>query len=156
LSKLAQEIKILIIPPIAQSMPAKQTMQPKLAGWRVLVVDDVEDNLALVEIVFNFYGAEVRTARNGKEGLAQVDDFKPSLILLDLSMPEMDGWTMRKQLLQNLETAAIPVIALTAHAMNGDKERVMEAGFTGYISKPFSINNLFDEIREIIRGTLYK
>ena len=123
-----------------------------LSDWRVLIVDDVDDNLSVVEAVMGFHGAEAQSAKNGHEALKVMETFKPNLILLDLSMPEMDGWELHQELRNNPDTARIPIIALTAHAMEGDKERVMEAGFTGYISKPFSVATLMTDIKQILRS----
>ena len=78
--------------------------------------------------------------------------FTPTVILLDLSMPEMDGWEMHRRLKANPETAHIPVIALTAHAMADDKERVMQAGFTGYIPKPYTIKTLVNDMQTILEN----
>ena len=123
-----------------------------LSEWKVLIVDDQKDNLSVAEMVFQFHKAEVRIAHNGLEGLKVLEDYQPSLILLDLSMPEMNGWDMFKALRQNKATAHIPVIALTAHAMSGDEERVMQAGFDGYIAKPFSVATIVFQIQSILKS----
>jgi two-component system, cell cycle response regulator DivK len=132
-------------PKIAKSSPTD------VSDWRVLIVDDVFDNISIAEAVLLFNHAKVKHAINGREGLDMIEDYKPNLILLDLSMPEMNGWEMHKALQQSTDTASIPVIALTAHAMQGDKEKVMEAGFDGYIAKPFSVTTLVDEIKDILK-----
>ncbi len=121
--------------------------------WCVLIVDDEPDNVGVAQKVLSYNGAAVRVARNGIEGLAALDDFKPTFILLDLSMPEMDGWEMIRKVKAKQELAQIPVIALTAHAMSGDKERVLEAGFNGYIAKPFRINTFLEEIQSVLRSS---
>lgn len=118
--------------------------------WKVLIVDDEPDNLGVAQKVLKYGGANVHIARNGLEGLSVLQEFKPTFILLDLSMPEMDGWEMFRQVRTNANLSDVPVIALTAHAMAGDKERVMEAGFDGYIAKPFRINSLLEDIREAL------
>lgn len=118
--------------------------------WIVLIVDDKHDNVEVAAKVLSFNGAEVYTAMNGEEGLNVLQTIRPTFILLDLSMPIMTGWEMLKRVRENPETAYIPVIALTAHAMDGDAERVREAGFDGYIAKPFSIVTFLAEIRDVI------
>lgn len=123
-----------------------------ISDWRVLIVDDILDNIAIAKIVLAAKGAEVETAEDGREALETVETFKPNLILSDLSMPEMSGWEMLKHLRQSEETASIPVIALTAHALLGDEGRAMEAGFDGYITKPFSVATLVDDIQAILDG----
>jgi CheY-like chemotaxis protein len=122
-----------------------------VAGWTVLIVDDEPDNLAVAQKVLTFGGAEVHTARNGVEGLQALGLLRPSFILLDLSMPEMDGWEMLSRLRANPDTQHIPVVALTAHAMAGDRDRVMEAGFDGYIAKPFRLSTFMSEILRCFR-----
>jgi CheY-like chemotaxis protein len=117
------------------------------SAWSVLVVDDEPDNLELVGETLEYYGAEVKTAENGKVALEYLEAFKANLILADLSMPVMNGWDLRVRLKGNEKYVHIPVIALTAHAIAGDKERILEAGFDGYLMKPININTLCDDIR---------
>src|SRR5689334_17462136 len=107
--------------------------------WSVLVVDDEPDNIGVVEKLLTFYGATVQTAYHGEEGLKLLKDMTPTFILLDLSMPTMDGWEMLAAVKADPTKANIPVIALTAHAMPEDVERVKAAGFDGYIPKPLRI-----------------
>lgn len=129
-----------------------KTDDPGVAKWRVLVVDDEPDSLELVRLVLNLYGATVFVAENGVEGFKAFQKEKPTIILTDLSMPERDGW----QLLTEIRTASngthIPVIALTAHAMTGDKEKVMEAGFDGYLSKPLHMVSFLDDLKACLKG----
>jgi CheY-like chemotaxis protein len=119
--------------------------------WTVLIVDDEFDNLSVAKKVLSYGGAMVHIAENGMDGLAVLENVDPTFILLDLSMPEMDGWEMFKQARSMKRLQNVPIIALTAHAMAGDKEKVISAGFNGYIAKPFRINSLLDEIRKCLR-----
>lgn len=121
-----------------------------MKDWIVLIVDDELDNLNVARKVLSFNDAQVFDARNGREGLAALADISPTFILLDLSMPEMDGWEMFRILREQPETRGIPVIALTAHAMAGDREKVLEAGFNGYIAKPFRIDSFLEEIHRCL------
>jgi CheY-like chemotaxis protein len=124
----------------------------ELQGWKILVVDDQVDNLTVAYAALSFCGATVLTAENGMLGMQIVQQHSDiKLIILDLSMPEMNGWTMFEMLRQNAATTHIPVIALTAHAMEGDQARVMQAGFNGYIAKPFSVANLAANILAIVK-----
>jgi two-component system, cell cycle response regulator DivK len=109
-----------------------------LQGWDVVVVDDEADSLEVATRILRFYGATVHTEMNGKEGLALIQKVKPRFILSDLSMPEMDGWGMLYELKHNIYTASIPIFALTAHAMVGDRERAIMAGFHNYMTKPLT------------------
>jgi CheY-like chemotaxis protein len=120
--------------------------------WRILIVDDEPDNLEVVAESLQFFGASVKIARNGAEGLKVLEEFPATFILLDLSMPVMDGWEMRSRVKSNPKTDTIPVIALSAHAMAGDKERAMDAGFDGYLTKPVNVPTLLSDLREIFQS----
>ncbi len=121
-----------------------------VGSWIILIVDDEPDNVTIAEKIFTHYGASVYKAVNGIEGLHVLESVMPSFILLDLSMPKMDGWEMHKKIRENPRTQVIPVIALTAHAMDGDKERVLLAGFDGYIAKPFRYAHFLTEIKRCL------
>jgi CheY-like chemotaxis protein len=121
------------------------------ASWKVLVVDDEQDNLEMIAETMSFYGATTKAAKSGAEGLEILESFRPNLILLDLSMPKMDGWQMRMRIKENPANANVPIVALTAHAMSGDKERVLAAGFDGYIAKPINIASLIDDLRNTLQ-----
>lgn len=121
-----------------------------MANWTTLIVDDEPDNLKVAEKVLSFNGATVVTAVNGLEGLAALKEQDYTFILLDLSMPQMDGWEMFKALRKDEDFAHLPVIALTAHAMEGDREKALKLGFDGYITKPFRIDTLIKDIKAIL------
>jgi CheY-like chemotaxis protein len=116
-------------------------------NWIVLAVDNEQDNLDVVEKVLSYEGAKVYTAMNGIEGLAMLEIVTPTFVLLDLSMPVMDGWEMLEKLRANQVIKHLPVIALTAHAMDGDRDRALESGFDGYVTKPFRIGTLLAAIQ---------
>lgn len=118
-----------------------------VSTWTVLVVEDERDNAEVIAGMMQFYGASVTRAEHGEIGLAALQSFTPTLILLDLSMPTMDGWDMLKLLRADPERQHIPVVALSAHAMDGDKERVLAAGFDGYVSKPVNVRTLISDLR---------
>ncbi len=120
----------------------------EMATWDVLIVDDEPDNVGVAEKVLVFNGAKVRTACDGIEGLIRLEERRPTFVLLDLSMPHMDGWEMLRRLRSNPETSDLIVIAVTAHAMIGDAERAMEAGFDGYITKPFRLADFLPQIKD--------
>jgi CheY-like chemotaxis protein len=117
-----------------------------ISSWSVLIVDDEPDNLEIVAETLGFFGLTVKTARNGLEGLTMLREFSPQLILLDLSMPKMDGWEMRTRVKTDLATQHIPVVALSAHAMAGDRTRALEAGFDGYLTKPINVATILTDI----------
>ena len=115
--------------------------------WIVLLVDDEPDNLEVVAETLEFRGAYVKTAGNGIEALDILKNFTPNIIIADLSMPQMDGWVLRTRLKADPVLQDIPILALSAHAMAGDKERALSAGFDGYLTKPIDIHTLTNDIR---------
>jgi CheY-like chemotaxis protein len=117
-----------------------------LEGWDVVVIDDEPDSLEVARYILDFYGANVYTATNGKEGLELVERVKPRFVISDLSMPEMDGWGFLRNLQEVAQHRDLPVIALTAHAMRGDRERAIAAGFHNYLTKPLTANTFIDEL----------
>ncbi|NDJ35186.1 MAG: response regulator [Chloroflexi bacterium] len=123
----------------------------QIASWQILIVDDEPDNLHVPMQLFQTYGATVLIAEDGERGLQALDRLSsPTFVLLDLSMPVMDGWEMLKRLRADDRYRDLPVIALTAHAMVGDAEKALQAGFDGYVTKPFILQNLIDDIKAIL------
>src|SRR5437868_3350390 len=113
----------------------------------ILVVDDEPDNLEVFKAALEMlHDATVYVAASGDEAVSLLATKHPTIIVTDLSMPRMDGYALLHLLRKNPETAKLPIIAITAHAMLGDRERIMDAGFDGYISKPFDIRTLGDDL----------
>lgn len=102
----------------------------------ILLIEDNEDNAQLVRFLLESSGYRVFTASDGVTGLDKAFKIVPDLILLDLSIPEMDGWEVAQKLKQDKKTKTIPLVALTALTSIEDKRRAMEAGCQGYITKP--------------------
>ncbi|MEL6404746.1 MAG: response regulator [Chloroflexota bacterium] len=130
----------------------RRTIRVDIEEWRVLIVDDQFDNVMVAREALEFHGAKVKTAENGKHGLQVLETFDPTLILLDLSMPTMNGWEMHEKLRADDRFDDTPIIALTAHVMQGDRTKVMKAGFDGYIPKPFSVATFVQRIQSILSG----
>jgi len=122
-----------------------------VSTWIILLVDDEIDNLEVVAETLQFFGAKVKTADNGQAALELLKTFAPTLIITDLSMPGMDGWQMRVKIKGLPEWKAIPIIALSAHAMAGDKERALSAGFDGYLTKPIDVHTLITDVRAALK-----
>ncbi|MGH7510982.1 MAG: response regulator [Gemmatimonadales bacterium] len=116
----------------------------------ILVVEDNNLNLELVRDVLITAGMKVVEARSALEGLSAAAQLKPSLILLDIRLPGMDGYAVLERLKADPATAAIPVVALTAQAMVGDREQALAAGFAEYIPKPIDTRTLAESIRALL------
>jgi CheY-like chemotaxis protein len=116
---------------------------------KILVVEDVDFNRdLLVQLLEDDY--EVIEAVNGQEGVELAERERPDLILMDLSLPVMDGWEATRQLKANDNLRSIPVIALTAHAMKGDEERALAAGCDDYLVKPLDEDELIAKIQKYL------
>lgn len=125
-------------------------MPHALAGWDILVVDDEPDSLFVAQYILSYYGATVHTAVNGQEGYHAARKILPKFIIADLSMPEVDGWTMLNMLKADATTRSIPIIALTAHAMVGDRERAIAAGFDNYLTKPLTVETFLQDLMHLL------
>jgi two-component system cell cycle response regulator DivK len=116
----------------------------------ILIIEDNERNLKLVRDVLQFNGFRTAEARTAEDGLALASTSPPDLVLLDLQLPGIDGMEAFRQLRGSPPTAAIPVVAVTALAMKDDRERVLRAGFDGYLEKPISVRALPDQVRAFL------
>ena len=114
----------------------------------ILLVDDDIHTQKIFETVLRHSGFRVRMAANGEEALREARAELPALILMDLSIPVIDGWECTRQLKADPRTAGIQIVALTAHAMSGDEDRALEAGCDGYLSKPISPRKLVAEVKQ--------
>jgi two-component system, cell cycle response regulator DivK len=119
---------------------------------KILIVEDNEDNRELAVKVLRNKGFETVTAVDGEEAIEKAVSEKPDLILLDISLPKLDGYEVAKRLKSMEDFKEIPIVAFTAHAMKGDREKVIVAGFEGYISKPINIREFPDQVKLYIRG----
>ncbi len=111
-----------------------------MSKGRILIVEDDMDNYELVRFVLERAGYDVFLAVNGRDGAAAARLQKPDLILMDLGMPEMDGWHAAEKLKADESTKSIPLYALSAHTLPGERKRAMEAGCDGYVSKPIHMD----------------
>jgi CheY-like chemotaxis protein len=117
----------------------------------ILVVEDNERNLKLLRDVLEYAGYDVRVARTAEDGITLAVKEPPDLVLMDLQLPGMDGMEALRRLREDPRTAGIPVVAVTAQAMKQDRERVLEAGFDGYVEKPISVRAFPDQVRSFLR-----
>lgn len=118
---------------------------------RILLVEDNEMNRDMLSRRLIRKKYEVLVAVDGGEGVAMARSEAPDLILMDMSLPVIDGWEATRQLKANPETKAIPIIALTAHAMSGDREKAMEAGCDDYDTKPVELPGLLTKIEALLQ-----
>jgi two-component system cell cycle response regulator DivK len=116
----------------------------------LLIVEDNEMNRDMLSRRLKRRGFELLIAVDGQQGLDMATEHQPDLILMDMSLPVLDGWEATRRLKAQDSTRHIPVIALTAHAMAGDRESAMEAGCDEYDTKPVELNRLLDKIKALL------
>lgn len=119
---------------------------------KILIVEDNQDSRELVVKILKNNGYEMIEAADGEEALEKATNYKPHLILMDISIPKIDGYEVTKILKDQDEFKHIPIVALTAHAMKGDRENFISFGFEGYISKPINIHDLPIQVRSYLKG----
>jgi CheY-like chemotaxis protein len=122
------------------------------AGLTILLVEDNEDNRIIYSTVLRHTGYDVVEALDGVQAIALARSVRPDLILMDISIPEIDGWEATRILRQDAGTRDIPIVALTAHALADDRERATLVGFTSYLAKPIEPRAVVAEVRRWIGG----
>jgi CheY-like chemotaxis protein len=113
---------------------------------RILLVEDNDDNLSVYRAILEHTGYEVIEARDGEAGVAQAKDGQPDLILMDISLPRLDGYEATRILKRDPRTRHIPIIALTAHALEEDRERARDVGCDGFLAKPIEPSRVVREV----------
>lgn len=116
----------------------------------VLLVEDNEDNLVVYRTILDHVGYNVLEARDGEEGVSRARQEHPDLILMDISIPKIDGWEATRRLKADQATRDIPIIALTAHALEEDRERAIAAGCDGYLAKPVEPRRVVEEVQRFV------
>ena len=119
-----------------------------MTGAQVLVVEDNEKNMKLFRDVLQASGYDLLEATTGERAMELAAEHQPNLVLMDIQLPDLDGVEALGRLRADARTASIPVVALTAQAMHGDRERFLDAGFTAYISKPVNVLEFVKTVRE--------
>jgi two-component system cell cycle response regulator DivK len=117
---------------------------------RILIVEDNEMNLDMLSRRLKRKGYEIRSARDGEAGVELCRQDMPDLVLMDMSLPVMDGWTATRTLKEDPKTAGIPVVALTAHAMQADRDKAMDAGCDAFATKPIDLAELVSAIERLL------
>ena len=123
-----------------------------MAGERILVVEDNEKNMKLFRDVLTATGYQTLEATTGASAVALATEHAPDLVLMDIQLPDIDGIEALARLRADQRTASIPIVALTAQAMHGDRERFLAAGFDGYVSKPVDIVELVGAVKRHCDG----
>ncbi len=116
----------------------------------VLLVEDNEDNLVVYRTILEHVGYRVVEARDGEEGVARARQERPDLILMDISIPKIDGWEATQRLKAGADTDSIPIIALTAHALEEDRQKALQAGCDGYLAKPVEPRRVVQEVERFV------
>ena len=125
----------------------------RMSAGRILIVEDNMDTYELVRFILEKNGFETFLAMNGRDGVNAATKQRPDLIIMDLSMPEMDGWTAMRLIKSDPAISSIPMIALTAHALPSDRKRAFDAGCDEYITKPMDLMDLLDTVKSWIHKT---
>ncbi len=118
----------------------------------MLLVEDNEDNRTIYSTMLRHLGYQVIEAVDGVQAVALARSEHPDIILMDISIPGIDGWEATRILREDASTQAIPIIALTAHALSDDRERAAKVGFSSYLAKPIEPNAVVAEVRRLIGG----
>ena len=116
----------------------------------ILVVEDQEDNRRIMRDLFTSAGYNVIEAVTGKEGVTAAETHCPDLILMDIQLPDLDGYEASRRIKANPALRSIPIIAVTSYALNGNDEKAFEAGCDAYIAKPYSPRELLAKVREFL------
>ena len=117
---------------------------------RILIVEDQEDNRTILRDVLSTVGYELIEALNGKDGVRLAQSERPDLILMDIQLPEMDGYEATQQIKSIAELKTIPIIAVTSYALSGDEAKARAVGCDGYIAKPFSPREVLAKVRKYL------
>jgi two-component system cell cycle response regulator DivK len=118
---------------------------------KVFIAEDNAVNRELLRELLESRGHTVVEACDGEEALRMIEHTQPDILLLDIGMPVLDGFAVVRQLRQNPRLSALPAIAVTAYAMQGDRERILNSGFDGYLSKPINARSLAEELDRLLR-----
>jgi two-component system cell cycle response regulator DivK len=117
---------------------------------QLLIIEDNAQNLYMMRFLLEKNGFSIIEAENGPEGIEKALRYKPRAVLLDIQLPEMDGYAVAKELKKHPELADVPIVAVTSYAMVGDRERILAAGATGYIEKPINPDTFVAEITQYL------
>jgi CheY-like chemotaxis protein len=121
-----------------------------MAGRTILLVEDNEDNRVVYRTMLSHFGFRVLEAADGAEAIRMAREDRPDVILMDISIPVIDGWEATRTLKADPDTAGIPVVALTAHALDSDRARAADLGFDAFLPKPIEPRRVVAEVRRLL------
>jgi two-component system cell cycle response regulator DivK len=121
---------------------------------KILIIEDNEQNMYLMTFLLENNGYEIVQARNGRDGIRLAHETRPNVILLDIQLPEINGYQVAEELRKQKSLDSIPIIAVTSYAMAGDKEQILAAGATGYIEKPINPDTFISQLHEYLPPSL--
>ena len=127
-----------------------------MSKGHILVVEDNRDNYELVRTILELAGYDTFLAVNGRDGVNAARKQKPDLILMDMALPEMDGWDATQRIRQDPETKQIPMVALTVHTLPRERKRALDAGVDAYIAKPFDAAQFLQVVESTLRDSKKK
>jgi two-component system, cell cycle response regulator DivK len=125
-------------------------MSPIDDGKLVLLVEDNEDNRVIYTTILRHYGYRVEEATTGLEALEAAPRLRPDLMILDIALPELDGWTVAARLKEDPATRELPILVVTAQASPDSRDRAVEVGCAGFLEKPVRPQRVFEEVRRLI------
>jgi two-component system cell cycle response regulator DivK len=142
-----------------KAVRAKEALLPSLfhtkrkyeMSWKILIIEDNEQNLYMMKFLLQKNGFDIISATRGIEGIEKALQYKPDGILLDIQLPEMNGYEVAKKIKQYEILADIPIIAVTSYAMVGDREMILKAGADGYIEKPIDTDSFVHDIKSYLQ-----
>jgi len=148
-----QQIVAIALPPLYFGADSDEGGKHLMSDVRILYIEDNRENLLLVRRILEAEGYSVSGAPDGPSGLEMAAQMQPDLILLDINLPEIDGYDLARRFRTTPGLEQVPILAITANVMQGDRERTLEAGCDGYIQKPIEVDRLPDQVRAALRKT---
>jgi CheY-like chemotaxis protein len=138
---------------VAQSFfKGDSDMTTSISDWRVLVVEDEQDSMDVVQEILGHYNIPTYGAYSAEDALSMIDEVRPTLAILDLALPAMDGWGLLAAMRNNPVTANIPTVAVTAFHSANVAQQAIQAGFDAYFSKPIEATSFVRELERIVNG----
>jgi two-component system, cell cycle response regulator DivK len=143
--------QVMLLQPFMLKFTLPEVVSPMESEPTILYVEDNPDNRMLLRRILMAEGFNMLEAANAHAALEMLETVRPDLILMDINMPDIDGYTLTTQLKARPDLASVPIVALTANVMRGDRERTLEAGCDGYIQKPIDIDTIGEQVLSFLK-----